>query len=56
MLEKEVSSNMANTNTKQTSKKIATLASKVLKDNRYGSKSKSLAGSALSQAKPNKKK
>lgn len=46
---------MAKANTKQTSKKVASVASKILKDNRYGSKSKSVAGSALSQTKPGKK-
>lgn len=46
---------MAKANTKQTSKKVASVASKILKDNRYGSKSKSVAGSALAQTKPGKK-
>lgn len=46
---------MAKTNTKQTSKKVASVAGKILKDNRYSSKSKSVAGSALSQTKPGKK-
>ena len=47
---------MANKNTKQTSKAVATKASKILKDNRYSATSKSVAGSALSQTKTSKKK
>ena len=43
-------------NTKQTSKKVASTASDVLRDNRYSKKSKSVAGSALSQTKSNKPK
>ena len=43
--------NMAN---KTTSSKVATKASKILKDGRYGEASKSVAGSALSQAKKSK--
>lgn len=43
-------------NTKQTSKSIASKASKILKDGRYGKDSKSVAGSALAQTKPGKKK
>lgn len=35
---------------KQTSKAVASKASKILKDGRYSSTSKSVAGSALSQA------
>ncbi len=38
-------------NKKQTSKRVATTASKVLKDNRHSSASKTCAGSALSQTK-----
>ena len=38
-------------NKKQTSPKVASTASKVLKDNRYSRSSKSCAASALSQAK-----
>jgi len=38
-------------NNKQTSKKVATKASKLLKDNRTSKKTKSVAGSALSQTK-----
>lgn len=43
-------------NTKQTSKAVATKASQILRDGRYGSKAKSVAGSALAQTKPSKKK
>jgi hypothetical protein len=43
-------------NNKQTSKSIATKASKVLRDGRYSKTSKSVAGSALAQTKPSKKK
>lgn len=46
---------MAKQNTKQTSSTVATKASKILTDNRYSRNSKSVAGSALSQAKPRKK-
>jgi hypothetical protein len=42
-------------NSGQSSNKIATLASKVLRDGRSSTTSKKLAGSVLSQA-PNKKK
>ena len=42
-------------NTKQTSKKAASAASKVLRDGRTGKASKTAAGSALSQA-PRRKK
>ncbi|WP_456095489.1 hypothetical protein [Peptostreptococcus sp.] len=42
-------------NTKQTSKKVASTASKILKDGRYSSSSKSVAGSALSQTKSSNK-
>lgn len=42
-------------NTKQTSKAVATKASKILTDGRYSSNSKSVAGSALSQTKKGKK-
>ena len=41
-------------NAKQTSKNVATTASKILKDGRYGKDSKSVAGSALSQTKKGK--
>lgn len=47
---------MAVKNTRQTSKSVATKASKILTDNRYSSTSKSVAGSALSQTRPSKKK
>lgn len=47
---------MAAKNPKQTSKAVATKASKVLTDERYSKTSKSVAGSALSQTKPGKKK
>ena len=43
-------------NNKQTSKKVASKASKILNDGRYSKNSKSVAGSALSQTKQNKKK
>jgi hypothetical protein len=43
-------------NSKQTSKAVASKASKILNDNRYSSNSKSVAGSALSQTKPGRKK
>lgn len=42
-------------NTKQTSSRVATTASKILKDGRYSSASKSVAGSALAQTKSKKK-
>ena len=42
-------------NKKQTSKSVATKASNILRDNRYSSTSKSVAGSALSQTKPRAK-
>lgn len=41
---------------KVTSSKVASKASKILQDGRFSDKSKSVAGSALSQAKPKKKK
>lgn len=47
---------MAGKNTKQTSKSVATKASKILNDDRYSKTSKSVAGSALSQTKSSKKK
>lgn len=47
---------MAKRNTRQTSKRVASKASKILKDGRYGKISKSVAGSALSQTRPSKKK
>lgn len=41
-------------NSKQTSKSVASKASKVLRDDRYSKTSKSVAGSALSQTKKGK--
>ena len=43
-------------NRKQTSKQVATKASQILRDGRYGKDSKSVAASALSQTKPRGKK
>ena len=43
-------------NSKQTSKSVASKASKILRDDRYSSTSKSVAGSALSQPKTSSKK
>ncbi|WNY29320.1 hypothetical protein MmiEs2_15470 [Methanimicrococcus stummii] len=43
-------------NKKQTSSKVATKASEILRDGRTSAKSKSVAGSALSQTKTTKKK
>ena len=43
-------------NAKQTSKSVASKASSILRDGRYSSKSKSVAGSALSQTKTTGKK
>lgn len=43
-------------NKKETSKSIASVASSILRDNRYSKKSKSVAASALSQTKSSKKK
>ncbi len=40
---------MAGKNTKQTTKSVASKASKILRDGRYSKDSKSVAGSALSQ-------
>ncbi|MBE5950699.1 MAG: hypothetical protein E7260_03780 [Lachnospiraceae bacterium] len=53
-VESEVSS-MAK-NGKQTSRRVASTASKILHDGRYGKDSKSVAASALSQTKPRGKK
>lgn len=41
-------------NSKQTSRAVASKASKVLRDGRYSKTSKSVAGSALAQTKPKK--
>ena len=43
-------------NSKQTSRPVASKASKILKDGRYGKDLKSVAGSALAQTRPGKKK
>lgn len=43
-------------NKRQTSKPVASKASKILKDGRYGKNVKSVAGSALAQTKTGKKK
>ncbi|MDE7390191.1 MAG: hypothetical protein K2M82_04540 [Lachnospiraceae bacterium] len=43
-------------NKKETSQSVASKASKILRDNRYSSTSKSVAGSALSQTKTGGKK
>lgn len=43
-------------NRKQTSKSVARIASKILRDGRYGKTSKSVAGSALAQTKSKGKK
>lgn len=43
-------------NKKQTSKNVASIASKILKDNRYSDSSKSVAASALSQTRKTTKK
>lgn len=47
---------MAGRINKVTSPKVASKASKILNDGRFSKASKSVAGSALSQAKPKKKK
>lgn len=46
---------MARKNTKQTSQKVARRASEILRDGRSSKRSKSVAGSALSQARPKRK-
>ena len=43
-------------NSKQTSRRVASTASKILRDGRYSKASKSVAGSALAQTKPSGKK
>ena len=43
-------------NTKQTSKPVASKASKILRDERYSKTAKTVAGSALSQTKTGGKK
>lgn len=45
---------MAKSNPKQTSAKVATVASKVLRDGRTSKAGKTVAASALSQTKPKK--
>lgn len=45
---------MAKRNIKQTSKKVALKEGEILRDKRFSKKSKSVAGSALSQTKPKK--
>jgi hypothetical protein len=47
---------MAKKNSKQTSPRVAKKASSLLKSKKTTSKTKSVAGSALSQARPRKKK
>ena len=42
-------------NKKQTSKAVASKASKILRDDRYNKIAKSVAGSALAQTEPKKK-
>lgn len=42
-------------NKKQTSKEVASTASKILRSNQYSKAAKSVAGSALSQTKSSKK-
>ena len=41
-------------NVKQTSRKVASTASRVMRDGRYGKQSKSVAASALAQTRPKK--
>ena len=45
---------MAKHTCKQTTKSVASTASKILRDGRYGAASKSVAGSALEQTKRSK--
>lgn len=40
---------------KKTSKRVASIASKILRDGRYGKDAKSVAGSALAQTKSSRK-
>lgn len=47
---------MAKSNIKQTSKTVARKASSLLRDGRTSAKTKSVAGSALSQTRPTPKK
>jgi len=46
---------MAKSNNKQTSPSVASKASSLLRDGRTGAKTKSVAGSALTQTKPSSK-
>lgn len=46
---------MKSSSKRVTSKTVATTASKILRDGRYGKAAKSVAGSALSQSKSKKK-
>lgn len=46
---------MSKINVKQTSKKVASYASHILRDKRYSKIAKSVAGSALAQTKSKKK-
>ena len=46
---------MPRVNTKQTSSRVATKASGILRDGRTSAKSKSVAASALAQTKPSSK-
>ena len=43
-------------NTKQTSRSVASTASKIMRSGNYSKAAKSVAGSALSQTKPGRKK
>lgn len=47
---------MAKRNGKQTSRKVASQASRIMRDGRYGAASKTVAASALAQTKPSGKK
>jgi hypothetical protein len=47
---------MTKSNSKQTSQSVARKASSILRDGRTSSKTKSVAGSALSQTRPSPKK
>ncbi len=51
-----ITKEVATVNRKQTSQKVATKASDILRDGRTSNKSKSVAGSALSQTRTGKKK
>ncbi|WP_169718690.1 hypothetical protein [Eremococcus coleocola] len=46
---------MAKSNKRQTNRSVARKASRILRDKRYSKNSKSVAGSALSQARPRKR-